>query len=86
MDRVTSYAHEQPACIYVGAEKQPDGRLMGWREFQTNEDLIARSVFNVRQDVRQLGLSNIGRNSLRNPYENLKNSGRNPLASRLTSV
>jgi 3-oxoacyl-[acyl-carrier-protein] synthase-3 len=26
-----SYAHEQPPCMYAGAEKMPDGRLHGWR-------------------------------------------------------
>src|SRR5690606_13720623 len=30
-----SYANEQPACMYIGAEKQPDRRLRGWRDYPT---------------------------------------------------
>jgi len=49
-----SYAHEQPACMYAGAEKLPDGRLRGWREYASTLDAASKCVFTVKQDVRQL--------------------------------
>ena len=49
-----SYAHEQPACMYGGAEKMADGRLKGWREYDSTVDAASRCVFTVKQDVRQL--------------------------------
>jgi 3-oxoacyl-[acyl-carrier-protein] synthase-3 len=48
-----SYANEQAACMYAGAEKQPDGRLRGWREFEPRE-WLEKSVFAIKQDVKQL--------------------------------
>ncbi len=51
---ILSYAHEQPACMYAGAEKSSDGKLRGWREYATTHEAMARGVFNVKQDVRQL--------------------------------
>lgn len=49
-----SYAHEQPACMYAGAEKMADGRLKGWREYDSTVDAASRCAFTVKQDVRQL--------------------------------
>jgi len=49
-----SYAHEQPACMYAGAEKLPDGRLHGWREYSSTVDAASHCAFTVKQDVRQL--------------------------------
>ena len=49
-----SYAHEQPACMYGGAEKMPDGRLRGWREYNSTVDAAQQCAFTVKQDVRQL--------------------------------
>lgn len=48
-----SYANELEACMYAGAEKNPDGTLVGWRELGMNE-VAARSVMSIRQDVRLL--------------------------------
>jgi 3-oxoacyl-[acyl-carrier-protein] synthase-3 len=48
-----SYAHELPACMYMGAEKQADGRLRGWMQF-TAEEREANGVFALKQDVRLL--------------------------------
>ena len=48
-----SYANEMDACMYAGAEKQPDGRLKGWNEFAPTE-WLDRSIFSVKQDVKQL--------------------------------
>jgi 3-oxoacyl-[acyl-carrier-protein] synthase-3 len=50
---VFSYAHEQPACMYMGAEKQVDGRLVGWMSYSAGER-EARSMFTLKQDVRLL--------------------------------
>jgi 3-oxoacyl-[acyl-carrier-protein] synthase III len=49
-----SYAHEQPACMYCGAEREEDGRLRGWREYGSIADASAAGVFTIKQDVRQL--------------------------------
>ncbi|HEX5340193.1 MAG TPA: beta-ketoacyl-ACP synthase III [Gammaproteobacteria bacterium] len=48
-----SYANEQPACMYGGAEKQADGSLKGWPAYQPAE-WAERSVFTLKQDVKQL--------------------------------
>jgi len=58
-----SYAHEQPACMYSGAEKLPDGRLRGWREFASPHAAAAHGAFSFRQDVDQLD-ANIDRLSV----------------------
>lgn len=48
-----SYANEQPACMYGGAEKLDDGRLKGWPAYDP-EQWAERSVFTLKQDVKQL--------------------------------
>jgi len=48
-----SFANEQDACMYAGAEKLENGRLKTWIEFQPQE-WVDRSVFNIKQDVKQL--------------------------------
>ena len=49
-----SYAGEMDACMYAGAEKQPDGSLKGWREFDTMDYVFENSLFTVQQDVHLL--------------------------------
>ncbi len=49
-----SYANEQPTCMYGGAEKNEDGSLRGWREFDSMQELLKRSVLSVKQDVKLL--------------------------------
>lgn len=49
-----SYAHELPACMYAGAEKTPEGRLMGWRELGSMQAVVERSMLSLKQDVRLL--------------------------------
>jgi 3-oxoacyl-[acyl-carrier-protein] synthase III len=51
---IFSYANEAEACMYAGADKMPDGRLKGWREHDNYQDLLARSVLAIKQDVRLL--------------------------------
>ena len=48
-----SYANEQPACMYGGAEKQDDGRLKSWRTYDPKQ-WAEHSIFTVKQDVKQL--------------------------------
>lgn len=50
---MTSYSHAQPACMYAGAEKMPDGRLRGWRDMPAAV-AAKNGLFNYHQDVRQL--------------------------------
>ena len=48
-----SYANELDACMYAGCEKQDDGSLKGWREYQPQE-WLEQSIFSVKQDVKLL--------------------------------
>jgi 3-oxoacyl-[acyl-carrier-protein] synthase-3 len=48
-----SFAGEQAACMYAGAEKLPDGSLRGWTDFEPHE-WLERSLFAIKQDVKQL--------------------------------
>ena len=48
-----SFANQLKTCAYAGGEKLENGNLKGWREFEAHE-LVERSVFSVRQDVRLL--------------------------------
>ncbi|WP_035383565.1 beta-ketoacyl-ACP synthase III [Ferriphaselus sp. R-1] len=50
---LSSAAHELPACMYSGAEKNADASLTGWQEFSTGE-WATRSIFTVKQDVKLL--------------------------------
>ncbi len=50
---IFSYAHEQPACMYMGAEKEPDGGLRGWMRYPAR-GREATGVFALKQDVRLL--------------------------------
>ncbi len=50
---MTSYAHELPTCMFMGAELREDGELKSWKEFDSQE-LINRSVLTVKQDIRLL--------------------------------
>ncbi len=51
---ILSYAGEMPPCMYAGAEKTEDGRLLGWREIDDLGELVASGVLTVKQDVRLL--------------------------------
>jgi 3-oxoacyl-[acyl-carrier-protein] synthase-3 len=50
---IFSYAHLLPACMYLGAEKQPDGRLRGWMRYSAHER-ETKSLFALKQDIRLL--------------------------------
>ncbi|MBL8510674.1 MAG: beta-ketoacyl-ACP synthase III [Betaproteobacteria bacterium] len=64
-----SAAHEQPACMYAGAEKRDDGGLTGWVHYPPAE-WLSRSIFAVKQDVRQLN-DNIATYTLGKPLKRL---------------
>lgn len=48
-----SYANELEACMYAGSEKNEDGSLKGWKEFDP-ELWLDKSIFSVKQDVKLL--------------------------------
>lgn len=48
-----SYANEMQTCMYMGAEKMPDGTLKGFMDF-TPEEIKNQSIFSVKQDISLL--------------------------------
>jgi len=48
-----SYASELDTCMYAGCDKQEDGTIKGWREYESKE-LLEKSIFSVKQDVKLL--------------------------------
>jgi 3-oxoacyl-[acyl-carrier-protein] synthase-3 len=48
-----SYANEQEACMYMGAEKAKDGSLTSYMDY-TPQEITDRSVFSIKQDVKLL--------------------------------
>ncbi|MEO6546583.1 MAG: beta-ketoacyl-ACP synthase III [Ferruginibacter sp.] len=48
-----SYASEKEACMYMGAEKMPDGTLKGYQEFSP-EEISNKSLLSIKQDVKLL--------------------------------
>jgi len=48
-----SFANELDACMYAGSDKNEDGELIGWREFDP-EFWLEKSIFSVKQDVKLL--------------------------------
>ena len=52
---VVSFAHELESCMYWGAEKTPEGDLIGWRQAEGLENAVQRGMMNLTQDARLLG-------------------------------
>ena len=50
---LSSAAHQLPACMYAGADKNADQSLRGWLHWPPDE-WRSRSIFAVKQDVRLL--------------------------------
>ncbi len=50
----TSFANKLKTCMYAGCEKNGKGDIKGWKSF-TEQELLERSVFSLRQDVKLLG-------------------------------
>ena len=45
-----SYAHLVEPCMYMAADKLPDGTLQSYMEF-TPDEISSRSVLSMKQDV-----------------------------------
>lgn len=50
---ICSFANEIETCMYAGGEKNTDGSLKGWVEFDQSE-WTTRSLFSLKQDTRLL--------------------------------
>jgi 3-oxoacyl-[acyl-carrier-protein] synthase-3 len=50
---VISYAEFMEPCMYMGAEKEEDGALKSYVEFEHHE-LNEKSIFSIKQDVKLL--------------------------------
>lgn len=48
-----SYAHELEACMYAGGDKNDDGTIKPWSEYDPSE-WGKQSVFSIKQDVKLL--------------------------------
>lgn len=48
-----SYANELPTCMFMGADLEDNGELKSWKAFESRE-LLDRSIFSVKQDIRLL--------------------------------
>jgi 3-oxoacyl-[acyl-carrier-protein] synthase III len=66
---LSSAAHELPACMYSGAEKNGDDTLTGWQQYSPQE-WATRSVFTVKQDVKLLN-EHVIRATLTDPLREL---------------
>lgn len=49
-----SHAHRLETCMYAGAVKQEDGRVIGWRECAVGGSLEKQGVMTIKQDARLL--------------------------------
>ena len=48
-----SYANTEESCMYMGAEKLPDGKLKSYMDYPMDE-LISKSILSIKQDVKLL--------------------------------
>jgi len=48
-----SYAHELEACMYAGGDKNDDGTIKPWADYQPDQ-WLKESVFSIKQDVKLL--------------------------------
>ena len=48
-----SYANIKEACMYMGGEKQPNGKLKGYQDYSP-EEVQAHSIMSIKQDVKLL--------------------------------
>ena len=66
---LSSAAHELPACMYTGTDKNADESLQGWMHMAPG-DWHAKSIFAIKQDVRLLN-DNIVRATLGEPLRDI---------------
>lgn len=50
---LSSFANELETCMYMGGEKDADGKMIGYHEMRV-EDLVNNSVLSLKQDVKML--------------------------------
>lgn len=50
---LSSFANELETCMYMGGEKDADGKMVGYHEMRV-EDLVNNSVLSLKQDVKML--------------------------------
>ncbi len=48
-----SYANEMKTCMYMGADKLPDGMLKSYLDY-TPDEIMANSIFSIKQDITLL--------------------------------
>jgi len=49
----TSYANSKESCLYMAADKLPDGKLKSYKDFSP-DDIISKSILSIKQDVKLL--------------------------------
>jgi len=49
-----SYAGEEEACMYMGAEKLSDGSIKSYKDY-TADEIKEKSILSIKQDVKLLG-------------------------------
>jgi 3-oxoacyl-[acyl-carrier-protein] synthase-3 len=50
---IRSYANELETCMYAGCTKDENGKVVGWRELEADQQNI-QSVFSLKQDAKLL--------------------------------
>ena len=48
-----SYANSKESCMYMAADKLPDGKLKSYKDFSP-DDIITKSILSIKQDVKLL--------------------------------
>lgn len=51
---IMSHANEMETCMYAGAIKEANGKLKGWREFNSLQESVATNALLVKQDAKLL--------------------------------
>lgn len=68
-----SFANEYDACMYMAADKNPDGSITSYLDY-TPHEMIEKSIFSIKQDVKLLSqnivtLGGIGLQKVLNKYK-----------------
>ncbi len=50
-----SYAGQMDVCMYAGAVKKEDGKVVGWRQLDSLQEALAGNYFALKQDTELLG-------------------------------
>jgi 3-oxoacyl-[acyl-carrier-protein] synthase-3 len=51
---ILSHANAMEACMYCGADKDETGYLKGWREYDSQDEIVNNSIMSLKQDVKLL--------------------------------